>query len=109
MSASSTLKQQLLGIGIGSIYHFNGQPFCFSSGGYEITGIVTGTRNSDDGLPVIEVSNKWFAGFQIEDILLMDSYGKAQLTTTETNPAYRYYIGEIKFPGVRGADAASHP
>jgi hypothetical protein len=69
-----------------------GMRFLFSGGLDAMFGTITELTTCDDGLPVIEVSNKRFAGLRIKHIVLKDEH-KATLITTATEEAYRWFPG----------------
>lgn len=75
-----------------------GKKFSFEDGRDKIYGLITGISTTDDGLPLIEVSNKKFSGLKVVDILIVGNYNtekNALLFTEATEPHYHQIAGNL--------------
>lgn len=95
MDLPAKLKEM---VGLSSPVMILGKGFSFKSGEDKIYGTITGVRTSDDGMPVIEVSNTYFAGLNITKIMFTSNASEigdlgALLFTTSKEQPYHEISG----------------
>jgi hypothetical protein len=79
-------------------FHAIGRMFWFKSGDDEIAGTIASVATGDLGLPMVEVSNKIFAGWNIRHILV-GANGHATLFTNRSVPEERHEQRPDKIEG----------
>lgn len=77
-----------------SPWMYIGRKITFSDDRDAMVGTITGISTTDDGRPLVEVSNRFFSGLMVK-YLLLERSGKATLFTTAKEKEYAGIPGQF--------------